>query len=214
MFLQGLQEAAHLNVAGASMLANNNRGGAVRAFKSAIQIMETLSMSPEADGKIRSNKEQVFGAIDMPVGVDESFFVFNQPLIFQVSPEALDMGFYNGVIMFNLALAFHQEASLKGDFAKFKKAINLYHLCTNLLAGDMTAASGGVILAAVNNSTHAFLKLGAYDQFRDGIQRLAEQAASLASQEVSAPSPFEQHHFEEFYLNITLAHEPTTAPVA
>lgn len=230
MFLQHLQEAAHLNVAGASMMANNNRGGAVRAFKTAIQIMEALSVNPEADGKIRSNQEQACSAMEMPAhsqfhqtkGVcDEVFFVFNQPLLFHVTPEALDLGFYNGVIMFNLALAFHQEASRMGDHSKFTKAVNLYNLCANLLAGDTTAASNAVILAAVNNSTQAYLKLGAYDHFRDGIQRLSEQAACLAAhQEVASdttsttPLPFEQNHFEEFYLNITLAHEPTTAAVA
>lgn len=213
MFLQGLQEAAHLNVAGASMLANNNRGGAVRAFKTAIQIMETLSMSPEADGKIRSNREQAFGSIDMP-GLDEAFFVFNQPLLFHVTPEALHMGFYNGILMFNLALAFHQEAALKGDYAKFKKASNLYQLCANLLAGDETAAASAVVLAAVNNIAHAHLKLGAYDEFRDGIDSLADHATRLSSQDISAPTPFAQRHMEEFYLNVTLAHEPTTAAVA
>ena len=228
MFLRQLQEAAHLNVAGASMMANNNRGGAVRAFKTAIQIMEALSLSPEADGKIRSNEEQACVAMEMPAhnhfqtkgACGEDFFVFNQPLLFHVSPEALDLGFYNGVIMFNLALAFHQEASRNGDHSKFTKAVNLYNLCANLLAGDTTAASNAVILAAVNNTTQAYLKLGAYDHFRDGIERLSEQAACLASHEELAsgasttPLPFEQNHFEEFYLNITLAHEPTTAAVA
>ena len=229
MFLEHLQEAARLNVAGASMMVMNNRGGAVRAFKTAIQIMETLSVSPEADGKIRSNQEQGCAAMKIPAhsvyqtkgGDDEDFFVFKQPLIFQINPVALDLGFYNGVIMFNLALAFHQEAIRSCDHSKFSKSINLYNLCANLLVGDTTAASNAVVLAAVNNMTQVYLKIGAYDLFREGIHRLSQQAASLASLQEDAFTtasavhfPFEQKHFEEFYLNITLAHEPTTAAMA
>jgi len=214
MLLQNLQEAQSLNTAGASMLAKNNRKGAVRAFKTAVQIMESVSMSPEADGKIRSNQEQPCGAMGSMPSLDDSFYVYNQPLLFHVLPQAIDMGFYNGIIMFNLALVFHQEAVFRGDFAKFQKAKNLYQLCINLMTGDKTAASGAVILAAMNNSVHASLRLGAYDDFRSGIENLTEQAAAVSTQKSTAPTPFERMHLEEFYLNITLASEPTTAPVA
>jgi len=218
--MEQLQEAARLNSVGASRLASNDRSGAVAILKTAIQIMDTISRAPEVEGHIRSNQEQVAGALDMPEScavMDDTFFVYNRPLLFQVSPQALDLGFYNAVLMFNLALAFHQEAVHRGQAAKFQKAANLYHLCYNLLAGDATACSGALILAAMNNATHAYLKIGAYDKFREGLQDLEQHAAyyaALQSSPLDAAAPFDAKHFEEFFLNITLAQEPTAAPCA
>lgn len=94
------------------------------------------------------------------------------------------------------------------------KAINSYQLCLNLLAGDTTVSSRAMLVAASNNVSHVYYKLDDYQAFRDTLEDLESQAAQLASQNISPPTAFEARRFEEFFLNITLAQEPMTAPSA
>ena len=215
MFAQSLQEACRLNFIGATLLSRDDPNGAVSAFRTAVQLMEALSRTDEAIDQIRSNHEKMVYSMEVPDADEaDSFFVFNKPLLFQVSPSAGDLGFYNAVIIYNLALTFHLTAIRRGGDSKFRKALHFYNLCADLLAQDETASSGTLLLAVLNNATHAHLQLGDYKEFRAGIEKVEKHAAQLTQRNASRPPVFEPHHFDELFLNITLAHEPTAAPMA
>jgi hypothetical protein len=215
MFMQSIQEAARLNYLGASLLANNDAGGALAAFRGAIQIMEATSRTEEAFAALRSPQEKVCWALEMPdfdsVG---AFFVYNKPLVFECTPQVVDLGFFNAVIIYNLALTFHLAASRRGDASKFKKAIHFYQLCYDLIVSDDTASAGALLLAARNNSTHVSLQLGDYESFREGINSLEKDVGRLSAQGESFNTFFDACHLQEFFLNITLAQEPLAAATA
>ncbi|CAB9526780.1 expressed unknown protein [Seminavis robusta] len=213
MFNHSLQEASRLNCLGATMLTNHDFHGALSAFRSAIQIMEATSRTEEAYGKLRSNQEKVCAALEMADFADtEAFFVFNKPLVFEMAPQVVDLSFFNAIIIYNLALTFHHVAVRRGDLNKLRKAVHFYQLCCNLIHEDSTASAASLLLAARNNATHAYLKLGDYEKFREGMIHLQQDTANLSAQ--GSASLFEEQHLQEFFLNITLAKEPTAAPSA
>lgn len=216
MFAQQLQEAARLNFIGANMLVNDDPNGALSAFRTAIQLMEALSRTEEAIGQLSSSREKLCYAMDTPeTDENDSFYVFSKPLLFQVSATEGDLGFYNAVIIYNLALTFHLAAVRRGGDARFRKSLHFYSLCTDLIARDQTASAGSLLLAVMNNSTHAHFQLGNYKDFRDGLESLERHAVELTQNHIGGlPPVFEAHHFDEFFLNITMAHEPTAAAMA
>jgi hypothetical protein len=215
MFMQNIREAARLNHLGTSLLANNDASGALAAFREAIVIMEATSRTEEAFVALRSPQEKVCWALEMPdldsVG---AFFVYNKPLVFEGSPQVVDLAFFNAVIIYNLALTFHLAASRRGDASKFKKAINFYHLCYDLIASDDTASAGALLIAARNNATHASLQLGEYENFREGLKSLEKDVGRLSARGESIVAFFDASHLQEFFLNITLDQEPIAAATA
>lgn len=217
MFYRQLQEAARLNFTGASLLASNDAGNAVKALKAALQIMQNLTMTPEADDHaIRFHKEQVCSAIELPQMCD-SFYVFNKALIFNVTEE-VDLGFYNAVIMFNMALAFHQHGLAFGQDNKLRKAIHIYGLCSKLLDGDKTASSASLLMAAINNQAQVHYALSEYENARqvlDQLKACAEDAvATMDTETTNESSPFQPQDMDEFFLNIAITQPPTAAPMA
>ena len=213
--MQDIQEAARLNYVGASLIANNDASGALAAFRCAIQIMEATSRTEEATEMLRSPQEKVCWALAMPDmdGVD-TFFVYNKPLVFEVKPQAVDLGFFNAVIIYNLALTLHLVARRRGDNSKFRKAIHFYRLCFDLILADETASAKALLLAARNNSTHALLQLGEYEKFRQDLKSLEKDAERLVARDQACTTFFDAHHLQEVFLNITLAQEPIAAATA
>lgn len=215
LFQQNLQEAARLNYSGASLLASNNAAGAIKVFKAALQIMQVLTTAPEASEEaIRSNKEQRCSAFELSGFVD-CFYVFDKALLFDVS-QHVDLGFANAIIMFNMALCFHQHGLRLSQETKLRKALNIYELCIQLIANDKTVSSGSLLLAAMNNQAHVHYALSDYHQARQGLDQLQICAESIIcmSGTQTESSAFSARDFDEFFLNIALTQPPTVAPSA
>jgi hypothetical protein len=215
MLMQNIEEAARLNHLGASLLANNDARGALAALRGAIQIMEATSRTEGAFEMLRSPQEKVCWALEMPeLDCVGDFFVYNQPLVFECTPQDADLCFFNAVIIYNLGLTFHLVASKGGDEAKFKKAVNFYQRCHELIAADDTASAAALLLAVRNNSTHASLQMGEYEKFREGLRSLEEDVGRLSARGESITTFVDDRHLQEFYLNIVLAREPMAAAMA
>jgi hypothetical protein len=147
----------------------------------------------------------------------DSFYVFNKALTFDVPQEEVDLGFFNAVIMFNLALSFHQHGLVFGQEDKLRKSIHIYGLCAKLLEGDATASSGSLMLAAINNKAQVYFTLSEYDQARQELDQLktcAESVVKMMDNSTSETSPFQPRDIDEFFLNIALMQPPTAAPMA
>lgn len=216
MLYQQLQQVADLNLTGANLLAKNDAGSAVKAFKAALEIMQRLAMEPEvSEQMILSNKEQLCSAVELPLWCN-TFYIFNKALIFNVSQQ-IDLGFCNAAIMFNLALALHQYGLKCNKEDKLRKAIHIYSLCCKLVGDDKTVSSGFLLLSCMNNKAQIQYNLAEYAQARHGLDELRACADLVVAKSVGSAnesSPFQPQVLDEMFLNVTLTEPPTTAPMA
>lgn len=210
--MQKLQEIAHLNKVGASYLAVGNGGSAVKAFKAALVTMSRIAEDPIADGLFGSSQHCAFSSIQVPGLESDSFFIFDQALVFEASSQ-MDLSFLNAILLLNLALTFHQKARHTGEEAKLRKALNLCRLAGELIT-DMSFSSGSLYLAALNNQAHIHFELGEYGRATCALQAMEKAASEICFSESPISSPFTQEYFDQIYLNIAVTRAPIAAACA
>jgi tetratricopeptide (TPR) repeat protein len=210
MFMAKLNEISHLNKVGASYLAVGDGGKAMKAFKGALVIMSDIAQDPAA-GELFACSHQHCTSVDIP-GLDgDSFFVYNKALLFE-SSDQIDLSFTNAILLFNMALTFHQRGRVANEESKLRKSQSLYKLSSELVP-EISSCSGALLLAALNNQTHIHFELGDYEQFGATLKIMEKEASEICPAECSS-SPFTQEHFDQFYLNIAVTRPPSAAPCA
>lgn len=221
--LECLQEIARLNNEGARYLASNVANDGVKALKSALVIMggiaDTVDMMMDCESESQKSND-CCPSLEVP-GLEDVFFIYNRAVLLDPS-ETSDLSATNAIILFNLALAFHQRGLLCGQEAKLGKAVHLYDLCTKLVY-DVSSSLGPLILAALNNQAQIYYSMGDYAKVEEQLQVIRsvaeyvtmprENTRSSSNTNVNKPA-FEQRHFEEIYLNVAITQPPTTAASA
>lgn len=211
-----LQEACQLNNSGASFLASGNAGSAVKALKSALVIMESISRDDAREDPIKSHlaSDATQATVEIP-GLDDPFFIYNRALLLDTtSIQEMDLAFSNAVVLFNLSLTFHQRGKTCCQEAKLQHALRFYELSANLVSNSSSNCSAALVMAALNNQAQICYNLCHYNVATHVLNQVRELA-----QEVSAPqdtsSPFSQEVLDQIYLNVlTISHPPTTASSA
>jgi hypothetical protein len=208
-----LREISRLNNDGARYLASNLAGEAVKALKGALMIMGKIAN--DDDDMMEDSEDNEINdcpSLDVP-GLDGSFFIYNRALFLEVQPSGVDLTATNAVILFNLALAFHQRGLTCGHQAKLSKALHLYDLCTKLI-GDISSRLGPLALAALNNQAQIYYSICDYARTEEMLSNIRSVAEYVPMPSPSGKSAFEERHFEEIYLNVAITQTPTTAASA
>jgi tetratricopeptide (TPR) repeat protein len=213
--LDFIQEACRLNNLGVMHLSHQDAASAVKAFKTSLSIMEGVAGKADSADMCSSTANKCLSCPSAVIaGLEDSFFIYNRALLLDPAFAQTDLAFANAVILFNLALTFHQRGKALGQLPKLQKALYLYDVSTKLIA-DMSSSAGALSLAALNNQAQILFALGEYSRGRellDRVQSLAEQVPTPAEDDAS--STFARYHFDEMYLNVTVSQPPTTAPSA
>lgn len=210
MLMQKLHEIAHQNKVGVSYLAVGDGGNAVKAFKAALVTMSGIAQDPSTETLFLS-KNHKCTAVDIPGLEKDSFYAFSKALVFEPSSE-IDLSFTNAILLFNMALTFHQRGSYAGETSKLCKAQSLYKLSCDLI-NEISSCSGALLLAAMNNQAQIHFELGNYAQAIDVLGAMGREANEICLAE-SPSSPFTQEHFDQFYLNIAVTRPPIAAACA
>lgn len=224
--MERIQEACRLNNIGAMHLSCQDAGTAVKAFKTALAIMEEVA-SDESSANLCCQSQDMMPAtagcpsVVVP-GLEDDFFIYNRALLLDASivnsAANIDLPFANAIILFNLALTFQQRGKACGDTAKLQKAVYLYQVASKLITNMASTCSGALALAALNNRAQILYSMGEYAQARSLLDEMSSLVKIVPSPvddgHGNANSTFARYHFDEFFLNATTAQAPTAAPSA
>ena len=212
MWSSTLQEIARLNNFGVSYLAMGEGSQAVKAFKDALTIVSNFSEQKDDVSMCMFQKKQHCVSRSQAVtGLDGTFFVYSNGLLIDAS-EDMDIVFMNCIILFNLALAFHQRGMVYGQEAKLRKALTLYDLCMQLTSGD-SPCSAALLLVSLNNSAQIHFELADYEYAAEALEVLYQESETVSLSDCP-PALLDQRHVEQFSLNVLLTVRPTTAACA
>lgn len=202
--LEHLQQIAQLNKVGVQCLASGNGGDAVKVFKNALAHMGYVTQHPSSDDLFQCKAQN---CSSHPIGnMESSYYLYSSGFVFEAGVE-VDIAFCNAVILFNLALAFHQRGIQHGQEARLRKAVSFYDLSTQLIS-ELSASSGALLLAALNNSAQIQFELGQYDVACETLELLQGEAVNVP------PGVLEQEDVDQFFLNAALTRPPTVAACA
>ena len=229
-----LQEAYKLNNTGVACLFSNDAGAAVKAFKSALSIMERVSNDDASEDLILPDADHVDGCswVEIPGLEDAAFFIYNRAILFGPSSSShqdMDLVFSNAAILFNLALAFHLHGQLCRREPLLRRAAFMYGHVIKLVAylannanSDRSSATA-LAVTAMNNQAqilHSDL-VCEYARARmvlEQVRALSDQVQLLLPDDPAAhhtsAALFDRSQFDEIYLNVALAQAPTAAPSA
>lgn len=229
-----LQEAYKLNNTGVACLFSKDAGSAVKAFKSALSIMEHISNDDASEDLIFPDADHVEGCpwVEIPGLQDATFFIYNRAILFGPSSSSYqdtDLVFSNAAILFNLALAFHHHGQLCCREPLLRRAAFMYGHVIKLVANLAHNANGNnssataLAVAAMNNQAqilHSDL-VCEYAHARvilEQVRALSDQVQLLVPDEDPAAQPtsalFDRRQFDEIYLNVAIVQAPTAAPSA
>jgi len=210
MKLSNFSEIASLNNFGVSALAKGNDGLAIKSFKAAMLPMRDAIVDSEyMDITFESKDHQVSGFLPIDSFGCSSFYIYRNGLLLNAT-EDTDLIFCNSLILFNLALAFHQRGARCGHEAHLRKAQNVYSLCLELANGGIPCLSA-LRIAILNNSAHIQFELADYESASETLNSLHQEVSRVFS---SDQTIFEQMHMDEIYLNVLLSTPPITAACA
>jgi hypothetical protein len=204
-----LHHIAHLNKVGVSHLASGCGGEALKAFKEALVIMRKATEHPDSE-ELFMSKVQTCSTQDIN-GLDSSFYLYNNAFLFEATA-GLDIAFANAIVLFNLAIAFHQRGMSTGEEPKLRRALSLYDLSTQLIS-EVTPYSGALLMAALNNAAQIQFGLADYQGACETLAMLQSEATHLPLSECS-PDILGEEHLDQIFLNVALTKPPTAAASA
>lgn len=229
-----IERAAELNEDGVYELADGSFSEAVQSFESALRHMIQLIMALNSGNNNSGDNNTALKAVpssggdqemlppsrtsvEIPYLQDDFFYLYSCTVTFNpssdIQPTATEISFYGATIMFNLALAHHQNAQrfgkggLQQAEASLRQALALYQECTNTLQSLSVVRNDDMLLmqlATLNNQAHILYTLGlsADPSTQFVFHTLMTQSMSALQERPNNNfSPFEQSQINEFVRN-------------
>jgi tetratricopeptide (TPR) repeat protein len=215
---QQVLNAAQLNQTGASCLAAYQLERAQKCFQIALESVALASQ----DVFIFDNQQQLEEQWALTLMTSqESFsraiprenegFIYSKPFFF--NPEATmteeDIAPYGGVILFNLALTYHERSRFLGE-SSLRLALRMYDKCLTLLKNANSFDCSNVIIAALNNQAQIHEVLLDY---RNASNRFKVLADFLHQADVRTDT-LEPDDLRDIFHNIFFFKVPTCAAIA
>ena len=222
-----IAETSCLNRNGAVLALQGNASEASNWFRSAMQVLVNLTAGqntmPPRDVSSIAPRNVASAPLDFPK--EDSFRIYNSLLIFEPRESAASTGtqsqydvtYYSSVILFNLALIYHQRAVTTGELQMYRAADQMYFKGLAILQSfpdyvdvDMAALR----LSILNNRAHIRLSLGrgqSGDEVDAGEEIRAISCVLLNSG--SQLPQLEADMINQFIIN-TLVSGPQCAPSA
>jgi hypothetical protein len=229
-----IERAAELNEDGVYELADGSFSEAVQSFESALRHMMQLSMALNSGNNSSSDHNAALKAVpssggdqemlppsrtsvEIPYLQDDLFYLYSCTVTFNpssgIQPTATEISFYGATVMFNLALAHHQNAqrcrkgSLQQAETSLRQALALYQECTNTLQSLSVVRNDDMLLmqlATLNNQAHILYTLGlSTDPSTQCVFHtlMTQSMSALQERPNNNFSPFEQSQINEFVRN-------------
>ena len=198
------EHADALNREGISCLILADSNGAYTNFKLALQIMtEITCLAKDMDDATMGEVLELTKAVPVPLSNDSSFYVYNHALLFQphAAPSKRAMAFCVSVLIFNMALTYHQRG--------LAKAATLYGQAMLLLEDTIETGDGSsgdydvhmLQVLAQNNQIHMLSLTGETQQVIDGCEALRFAISSL---KVTDNMAVEDGPLTEIILNLLI----------
>ena len=226
-----IRAVAYLNQEGAALLAAGDLDTAITIFSHAIELL-TQSRGFEAAPEIAlafwskslpfdaqtpsvsrrcSHSQQARDLLVDSSKDDGSYFVYSNPLVFHSDIAMAADSAVNcaSVVLFNMALAWHQRGRLADSRALLRARI-LYDMSLQMVAKMSSNYNcANVTVAAINNKAHIHFECSDVGNAKTTLYDLL----ALLSQKNCKP-PFEELEIEKFYMNILFLNATTMAGAA
>lgn len=224
--IEQIKRAAELNQRGASFLAAGNYESALPCIHEALETIATASHNPllsfwEAPGRPDPLRMLPPSLLFLPdnqkdttirtIEDDANQFIYSKPFFF--NPEASfaqeEIISYGAIIIFNLALIYHNKARTFGEEALIT-ARRLYDNCLELLKHGSRFDCSNVIIALLNNRAAIHNELF---EFRESCQNF-KLLADLIGKSIVRTDTLDKGDLRDIFLNIHFYKIPTCAPCA
>ena len=206
---QTIHNAALLNQTGAAYLASNQPERAQKCFKTALEYV-----THSGDGNMQDIPSS--NALRQPLpasisGDSDDNYIYTKPFFFNpaASMTEEEIAPFGAVILFNLALSYHEQAKITGD-SDLKVAMALYEKCLNLLRRHSNFDCSNIIIAALHNQAKICEELCHFAQAGQKFLLLS----TLLEQDEIRTDTIEPDDLNAVCLNIYFFKFPTCAPVA
>lgn len=185
------QQASLLNADGVECLTRCDGEGAYRSFKRALQVVTIMTREMEDQNDAPKGPALEFWPSSKPVPrlQDDCYYVYNHGLVFASpsTPTQHNMAFCAAVIIFNIALTYHQRGLPKAS-SLYEQVATIVRACTSA-DQDTTVVSYDenahvLQLIARNNHTHTLKAMGQLDLAQEGLEDLQELLYSVRLPEV------------------------------
>jgi len=217
--------AATLNYNGVALMCNNDCGQAHKAFRDALDTMQTLAREaePETDASSSAgNRNCIAGQAPVPCDQlqEERFRLYDHAFAICAEegtgavPSSVCLALSSAAILFNMGLMYHVKGLETFDNAKLEKALRLYTTCLSLMnAPDWVHRRDAKLLlvAALNNQVHIYSHLG---QVETGKQTHAELCNLLPHLNELRAWSGDSRVLDEVILNMTLMTMETNTAAA
>ena len=216
---QQVINAAHLNQSGASCLAANDLEQAQRYFQLALESVthagHDIAENDSVPAPPKCDASQSLQMSKQPISKTNSHesegFIYSKPFFFNPAATLTeeDIAPYGGVILFNLALTYHERSRVVGESA-LRVAMKLYEKCLSLLKHARTFDCSNVIIAALNNQARIFEEVADYKRASYRFRLLAE----FLNEDDVRTDTMEKADLQDIFLNIFFFKFPTCAAMA
>jgi hypothetical protein len=215
-------QAARHNNQGVIALLDGNDEAAVAALSQSLKMMKQELSKPsnaygEKSATLSDNCEH--STVELPglqQGSQESYIFAEAITIPEHGDHSeVDTHIYSAVVVFNLALAVHNEGNKNGKIASMAKAQKLYVMILKILKNNecMNNRVGVLVkLAAINNLSQIRFDCGEYELAREGLHHLSAfiRAGGNTNDALSDEGP----EIQGLVMNILLLKAPLLAPAA
>ena len=203
-----IHNAAMLNQTGAAYLASNQPDRAVKCFQTALEyVTNTDDIIMQAPSS-HDPRQPLSSAISQD---SEEDYIYTKPFFFNpaASMTEEEIAPFGAVILFNLALSYHEQAKTAGD-SNLQVAMRLYEKCLTLLRHHSNFDCSNVIIAALHNQAKICEDLCAFAMAGHKYKLLS----TLLERDEIRTDTLESDDLNSICLNIYFFKFPTCAPVA
>jgi hypothetical protein len=207
-------QGVDLLVSGNSLSALKSLKKAMRMFKEAVDVT-TCSCTAEMDP---SSEEVALSFCEttstIPGLYDTHFYTYDHGIMLTTNEESVEMlPLYSAIVLFNLALASHQQGRLLGHEKSLKNASHLYSVTAKILSGSTVMKNMSTIiltLLALNNQSQIHRDQCEHIQFVECLKAVSKIMGSVKVLHFV----ISQEDLRGLLLNTMLLSVPTAAQAA
>ena len=161
---------------------------------------------------------------DSIADTNEAFVIFNRVL--QLSPEALtsiDVKSLSnhvlpGILLFNLALAYHKVGLASGDSSTLARALDLYGVACNTFGNASSLSNGSVanyaLLCLANNIGHIHVFFRNFKDAGNCSDEISRRLGILLQEPTNETPTIEDEDYRPFFLHVAFLRRADILPAA
>jgi tetratricopeptide (TPR) repeat protein len=212
--------AAMENRDAAWSLARGNVADALEIFANAINILDQLQSLPDISA-FGARRSHFCASVDVTFlkNGDQRYFVHSKAMIFSPliyhSCTVEEIGYYRGVVLFNIALAYQTKGKVLRQVKSLKKAVHYFGACFNAV---LTIPTGDpdidlLRIAALNNKAVMLGEMLNFDEAKQAMDEIRCKWLHVLAVQYRTGT-FGEEAIEGFILNTLEVIPPNAAACA